>query len=305
MEWLQDRKTLCQNAAGDGELAAVQEQMKEPGHDGFVSATYLVDRINTSLQAAGGGSVEIRRCNRETGEIFESMDDQKALSRMDFQMRAGQLGRLIQVLTPEEKLEWAMARKEEGNNHFTKMETDEAIQRYLDATVGLDFGSTQEHEQKTRELVQIPVLTNLAACYARKREWGKVVQFCDQALELDPYHIKALVRRGRARIEMDNLREAREDLLRARELVPSCAQAEMQLLRKAMAAEKQNQELRRQLAQRMLSRPVNESCDADQTPEQAPALETGKDDTRSCWEVLQLRIRRFLMFRVDPPVKFE
>ncbi|GBG31903.1 Peptidyl-prolyl cis-trans isomerase FKBP5 [Hondaea fermentalgiana] len=280
---------------GDGASAGNQ--------DGVLSASFLVKTLNTHLAAAGGGSVELKRCNRETGEILEDENEAEMLSQADFQMRAGQLARMLQVLSADEKLEWAVARKEEGNKHFAAMETDRAIQRYLDATVGLDFGNTPEQAGRARELVQLPVLTNLAACYWRKEEWNKVVCFCDQALQVDADYAKALVRRGWAHVELGNLRNAKRDLVRANVISPGCAKAALHRLREASAAEAKAREQRRALAERMLRESPRCASSKIEIPTGPHGLALRRD--MGFCEIVAAKLRRFLSFRIDPPVKFE
>jgi len=161
-----------------------------------VTATSLLDTMNEHLREAGGSVELVRQSNG--GEYYESPEDnQKTIQAVDTKMRQTQLAHLISVLTTSEKLEWAVGVKEQGNDCYVANDFENAIQKYMDAMVGLDFGSSDEEAALTKERLQIPILNNLAACYIAKGEWRKVVRLCDQSLELEAWNLKALLRRSR------------------------------------------------------------------------------------------------------------
>mmetsp|Transcript_21405 Transcript_21405/g.34873 ORF Transcript_21405/g.34873 Transcript_21405/m.34873 type:complete len:171 (+) Transcript_21405:358-870(+) len=162
-----------------------------------MTATRLLDTFNRNLEGTGN-HVEIRRCNRETGELFETDNQSEVLSEADYKMRTAQIARMISVLNTKEKLEWAVARKEEGNSFYKMKNFKDATQRYLDALVGLDFGTTELEKENATNLVQLPVLTNLAACYAETKQWKKVVLFCDQAIQINDESVRAHLRKAKA-----------------------------------------------------------------------------------------------------------
>lgn len=67
--------------------------------------------------------------------------------------------------------------------------------------------------------IQLPVLTNLAACQIALEKWRQAEQICSQAIDVDPDHVKALGRRAQSRVRLGMLKAAREDLEHAKEVL--------------------------------------------------------------------------------------
>lgn len=67
---------------------------------------------------------------------------------------------------------------------------------------------------------RIMLLSNLALCMLKLKQWKECVDAASQALELDMDHTKALFRRGQARRELGELAAARSDLERSLETAP-------------------------------------------------------------------------------------
>jgi hypothetical protein len=64
-----------------------------------------------------------------------------------------------------------------------------------DTDTSNDQSPIELSENNVENLV-IPVLCNMAACCMQLKEWAKAAMFCDQALQLRPQCIKALMRKG-------------------------------------------------------------------------------------------------------------
>jgi hypothetical protein len=67
---------------------------------------------------------------------------------------------------------------------------------------------------------RVMLLSNLALCMLKTKQWKECVNAASQALELDMDHTKALFRRGQARRELGELASARSDLERSLETAP-------------------------------------------------------------------------------------
>lgn len=297
------------------------EKSETAASGSLLTATRLVERLNSHLNSGDGGSgmagsVEIRRCNRKTGEILDDDEGEESerkdgcsgtMTQADHEMRMGQLARYLSVLTPEEKLEWALQRKTEGNELFAAGDAAAAVLRYLDATVGLDFGSTPEQSAAAKSLIQVPVLTNLAACYVSLRQWDKVVRLCNEAIDVDAECSKAHLRKARALIELERPREARNVLARAEQLLPGCARPLEAALQAAVAKRAEQRAAEKALCQRMLKTPKAQEHEKEKEKEMGnKGRMTKKTRTPGgCCALLHLRVRRFLEFRTDPHVKFD
>eukprot|EP01035_Chromulina_nebulosa_P031046 gene31046-41349_t len=108
---------------------------------------------------------------------------------------------MIKDLPSEEKLQWAITAKENANALFKQKQFTDAMKIYVECLAAADFGSDSQSSENIDKLV-IPVVCNLAACSIELKEWRKVVNFCDQALDLRPYCSKALYRKGIALLEV-------------------------------------------------------------------------------------------------------
>jgi len=64
-------------------------------------------------------------------------------------------------------------------------------------------------------------LLNVSQCSLKLERWGQAAAYADKVLELDPSSTKALYRRGLARLELEELDEAKADLLRAVKAQPN------------------------------------------------------------------------------------
>lgn len=140
-------------------------------------------------------------------------------------------------LPREERIQWALERKAEGNAQFRSGSYVAAMDAYVQALTGLDFGSTDEERREVQETLQLPVLGNLAACKIALRDFATAVDLCDKALEVDANNVRALQRRCRANAALERFAAAKADLARLAEV--STAEADRkawQRLRKQVQA---------------------------------------------------------------------
>lgn len=77
-----------------------------------------------------------------------------------------------------------------------------------------------EEQQAAVDQLTFTANLNLAACYLKEEKYEKAAARATKVLEKDPKHVKALFRRGEARIYLNDLDRAREDLTTAEALAP-------------------------------------------------------------------------------------
>ena len=58
-------------------------------------------------------------------------------------------------------------------------------------------GSGEAEKAEAAMLIQVPVLTNLSACFLNLKQWHKCIVLCDSAIKTDPKAWKAFSRRGK------------------------------------------------------------------------------------------------------------
>jgi tetratricopeptide (TPR) repeat protein len=77
-----------------------------------------------------------------------------------------------------------------------------------------------EEQQVAVDQLTLTANLNLAACYLKEEKYEKAAARATKVLEKDAKHVKALFRRGEARIYLNDLDRAREDLKTAESLAP-------------------------------------------------------------------------------------
>ena len=83
-------------------------------------------------------------------------------------------------------------------------------------------------------------LTNLAVIHLKKKENQKAIEFCDEALAIEPKHIKAQFLKGRALVDMTEFQKAIEVFQHLLETEPEHVDAQRELT-KAHQLQKQYQ----------------------------------------------------------------
>jgi tetratricopeptide (TPR) repeat protein len=177
---------------------------------------------------AGGGSVSLKR-RGEDGVMLDATPAERDL--LDTQARVKSAALALQGLDPEQKLAWALSKRAEGDKRFAAGATADAVELYIAAMAGMDFGnvghgSTAAEEadnagggarsatwrSHVQRVLQVPVLISLGACMLATEQFAKATQVLDQALALEPRSAGALLQRARARTALCAFAGARRDL---------------------------------------------------------------------------------------------
>eukprot|EP01084_Bolivina_argentea_P089227 161029_1 len=108
-------------------------------------------------------------------------------------------------LSASEKIESALAMKEEGNAAFKAGDHKMAAKKYKHAIkfVESDYNAS-DAEKKELGACLATVAGNAAAVAVVKKDWKAVIDHCDKALGKDHANTKALMRRGKAHNELNN-----------------------------------------------------------------------------------------------------
>jgi len=126
--------------------------------------------------------------------------------------------------------------KFEGNDLFKKGKIDDAIKRY-NAALSATGNNFDEKNAATRA----DIYANRAACYVQLYEPNKVRADCDEALKINPNHVKALLRRGQALESLEKYKAALEDFEKVLKLEPSSKMAVDSCVRIRNALRRQGQ----------------------------------------------------------------
>jgi tetratricopeptide (TPR) repeat protein len=166
----------------------------------------VFDEFNKN--APKGMHVEVARQGKN-GVLHPAKPQEMAT--LETKSRIANTANLLKKLSKEEKLEWAIATKDEANVLYQQNKYSEAMEKYVECLTATDFGTNTANVVGTEtdeppslsssssgnvdELV-IPVLCNLAACCVQIQAWNKAIMFADQALQLQPNCRKAAYRQG-------------------------------------------------------------------------------------------------------------
>lgn len=120
-------------------------------------------------------------------------------------------------MSPEEKILKAQKLKAEGTALFTGKRFDEAASTYEEAAGYVFEDEKGEQVPDDDRALYISCYSNAAMCYIKTSNWSDAVASCNKVLTTDgeEKNVKALYRRGVARLNMGTLPEAKRDLMAA------------------------------------------------------------------------------------------
>ena len=122
-------------------------------------------------------------------------------------------------MTPEQRLEHANKLKTEGTVLFKTGNYKEAAQKYeAAANYAADEGISGDDIPEEERPLYVSSWSNVAMCNIKLKDWTEAVKACNCVLEIESEattNIKALYRRGTARMKLGFLKEAKEDFMTA------------------------------------------------------------------------------------------
>ncbi|XP_065870825.1 peptidyl-prolyl cis-trans isomerase FKBP42 isoform X3 [Euphorbia lathyris] len=126
-------------------------------------------------------------------------------------------------MTVEERIGAADRRKMDGNALFKEEKLEEAMQQYEMAIAYLNDDFMFQLFGKYRDMalaVKNPCHLNMAACLIKLKHYDEAIVQCGIVLAEDENNAKALFRRGKAKAELGQSDDAREDFIKARKYAP-------------------------------------------------------------------------------------
>eukprot|EP00439_Symbiodinium_sp_Y106_P040542 s2469_g4.t6 len=164
------------------------------------------------------------------GGLFEEEGDQEAPIMVHMEVLSVQAVNAKWGMTSDERLERGKLRREKAGELFRRGRVRLAAAHY--ETVGSLVQRPEDFQEKREEATELRRVAylNQAACLLQLGEAAKVKELCGKVLQECPTQPKALFRRAKAEMDLQQHQAAVEDLQRLVEIEPGNAQAH-QLLR--------------------------------------------------------------------------
>jgi len=154
-------------------------------------------------------------------------------------------------LSEEEKVEYALSRKEVGGNLFKQGRIEMALERYkkvIDLFSYVD-NFKDETKEKATDLKKVCQL-NKAACHLKLKQNQDAKKACEEVLKVDTSNVKALYRRAQAQLGLNEFSDCMSDIKRILEIDPQNKEARV-LAKDAKAGQKKEDESAKGLFQKM------------------------------------------------------
>jgi tetratricopeptide (TPR) repeat protein len=110
-------------------------------------------------------------------------------------------------MTPDEQAEWIYIARLRGNRHYKTGRYEQAVEVYLEAATAAKI---REDEGQVHML-----LCNLSSCLLAQGKPSQALKMASQVLVEDPVNLRALERRARAYIALQQYSNAKADLGKA------------------------------------------------------------------------------------------
>lgn len=136
--------------------------------------------------------------------------------------------------------------KEKGNGFFSQGNVTDAEVKYQEALIKLE--NITEDEQKLP--LKIQLCSNLGACYLKMNAYNRTIEYCTEAITLDPKNVKSLIRRSKAKELLEKYEEAIEDIKKFLEIQPDSKEGKETLKKlEDILKEKQQKEMEKMTEQ--------------------------------------------------------
>ncbi|CDW76411.1 tpr domain containing protein [Stylonychia lemnae] len=171
-----------------------------------------MDELHNLVKGQAEG-FEIHKVHRDSvgKEKYLKMEKDEFLTQTNVQKLGQEVAIELSGKNWEEKYEWVNNQREEGNKIFKKGIYDQAIDTYLKALCGMDFGKQDEdQEERVNKDLKAPILNNIALCLIKQNKFMRSNQMLDQVLKVDPENFKAWTRKVQNFLKIGDTEEAKK-----------------------------------------------------------------------------------------------
>jgi hypothetical protein len=142
----------------------------------------LLER-NKGMEKEELGKFELRKVERDSEgkERYIKTDEDDAIFQTKIKMMGEAAQEELKDATFEERYQWIVKKKSEGNDAYKAGKNQEAIDLYISSLCGLSFKKniTKEQKKDVDMGLKVPVLNNLALCLIQQRNFTRAIQMLD------------------------------------------------------------------------------------------------------------------------------
>ena len=204
----------------------------------------FTDFIDKSLESMKEGEkAEIEQTNLPENGFADELFPRPTLFNLE--LVTFERSKEYYELAQTEKLNIVKHSKERGSSLYKLNKIDRAFKRFSYAykcliAMGKESDIEPDLISEERDMKCVCCM-NMAACFVKNKRWNNVVTHCTNGLKISPNNVKGLFRRAQAYYSLGEIRNAKEDLNKARELEPDNT-AVKQLLKQVIDQEKKEDE---------------------------------------------------------------
>ncbi|CAJ0587853.1 unnamed protein product, partial [Mesorhabditis spiculigera] len=133
-------------------------------------------------------------------------------------------------LSDDEKIKAAEEAKERGNDFLKQGKLKLALKKYQRIEELLEHRYSKDAPSEKRDALMVAAYLNMALAYSQLNEEVETVAACDKALKMDPKNVKALYRKGCAKLSFADFDEAVAIFTEIRHIEPNNKAAQQQIL---------------------------------------------------------------------------
>ncbi|KAL3801069.1 hypothetical protein HJC23_002362 [Cyclotella cryptica] len=175
------------------------------------------DELTSKIEAAKNELAKIReRINRLNDANPSKMCSHRFACSCSGNKQAE---REVAFMSTSQRLKEMHSLKENGNAFFGHKNYLGALALYEKSLLYFEYCLTcTETERKDADSLRLQCLLNAAACFLELKMYHRCIEYCTEALEIDPMSIKAFFRRARAFRLQHNFDAAEADLMNAKNI---------------------------------------------------------------------------------------
>ena len=174
--------------------------------------------------------------------LAEKLRQEKEAEEAEAKREVTYRDKVANPITPKERLDAAVKRKDQGNDCFKDINYEHAIQRYKQALTLLMEIPGDKFSDEIQQ-TKLTCYLNLSMCYLNLKKYSFAVDNCESALRIDEKNVKAFFRMGKANYALKKYEDAKKNFSSLLQLEPENKDAikQLALTDKAIKIQQENE----------------------------------------------------------------